>query len=148
MSAVTYATDMLGITDQTSFLLLDLRDPEEYEHWRIRESINFPATMIARDKMIPELFRFKNKPDKLIIVYHTDERKGTQAANLMSEKGYDNVFLLSGGIDQFNEEFTILVEGKNVPKPRAQANLEEQKRKADKSEQIKMRSMQKKMDKF
>jgi len=66
----------------------------------------------------------------------------------MSEKGYDNVFLLSGGIDQFNEEFTTLVEGKNVPKPRAQANLEEQKRKADKSEQIKMRSMQKKMDKF
>ena len=118
MSAVTYATDMLGITDQTSFLLLDLRDPEEYEHWRIRESINFPATNIARDKMIPELFRFKNKPDKLIIVYHTDERKGTQAANLMAEKGYDNVFLLSGGIDQFNEEFNSLVEGKNVPKPR------------------------------
>ena len=148
MSAVTYATDMLGITDQTSFLLLDLRDPEEYEHWRIRESINFPATNIARDKMIPELFRFKNKPDKLIIVYHTDERKGTQAANLMSEKGYDNVFLLSGGIDQFNEEFNPMVEGKNVPKPRQQAIEEEQKRKSDKSEQIKMRSMQKKMDKF
>ena len=58
----------------------------------------------------------------------------------MSEKGYDNVFLLSGGIDQFNEEFNPLVEGKNVPKPRQQAIEEEQKRKSDKSEQIKMRS--------
>jgi len=28
-----------------------------------------------------------------------DERKGCAAANLMVEKGYDNVFLLSGGIE-------------------------------------------------
>ena len=59
-TAVTYATDMIGITAQTSFLLIDLRDPEEYNLWRIKESINFPAPNIARDKIIPELFRFKN----------------------------------------------------------------------------------------
>lgn len=51
---------MLGITDSTKFLLLDLRDPEEYALWRIKEAINYPAPNIARDKMIPELFRFKN----------------------------------------------------------------------------------------
>mmetsp|Transcript_14980 Transcript_14980/g.25494 ORF Transcript_14980/g.25494 Transcript_14980/m.25494 type:complete len:238 (+) Transcript_14980:2-715(+) len=99
VSAVTYATDQLGITDQTSFLLLDLRDPDEYDFWRIKESINFPAAKIAQDKMIPELYRFKNKADKLIIVYMNDERKGCQAANMLAEKGYENVFLLSGGID-------------------------------------------------
>jgi centrosomal protein CEP41 len=60
MSAVTYATEMLGITADTKFLLLDLRDPDEYALWRIKESINYPAPNIARDKMIPELFRFKN----------------------------------------------------------------------------------------
>ena len=49
--------------------------------------------------MIPELFRFKNKANKLIIVYMSDERKGCAAANLMSEKGFENVFLLSGGIE-------------------------------------------------
>ena len=76
VSAVTYATEALGITDQTTFLLLDLRDPEEYEFWRIKESLNFPAANIARDKIIPELYRFKNKADKLIIVYMGDERKG------------------------------------------------------------------------
>ena len=77
---MTYATDMLGITEATKFLLLDLRDPEEYFLYRIKESINFPAPNIARDKTIPELFRFRNKPDKLIIVYMNDERKGTAAA--------------------------------------------------------------------
>jgi centrosomal protein CEP41 len=110
---------MLGITDQTSFLLLDLRDIEDYDFWRIKESISYPALNVARDKMIPELFRFKNKADKLIIVYMNDERKGCAAANLMSEKGYDNVYLLSGGIEQFNEEFNYLVEGRNVPKPQS-----------------------------
>ena len=59
-----------------------------------------------------------------------DERKGTAAANLMAEKGYENVFLLSGGIEQFNEEFNSLVEGRNVPKPRRLIVEEEQKKKA------------------
>ncbi len=59
-SHVTYGTDMLGITQNTTFLLLDLRDRDEHALWHIRESINFPAVNIARDKTIPELFRFKN----------------------------------------------------------------------------------------
>lgn len=60
-TAVTYATEMIGITANTSFLLLDLRDADEYNLWRIKESINFPAPNIARDKMIPDLYRFKNQ---------------------------------------------------------------------------------------
>ena len=145
---MTYATEAIGITDQTSFLLLDLRDPDEYDLFRIKESINYPAVNIARDKLIPELFRFKNKTNKLIIVYMNDERKGCAAANLMTEKGYENVFLLSGGIEQFNEEFHQLVEGREVPKPKSQIADEENQRRMDKSAAIKMRQQQKKMDKF
>ena len=117
-SAVTYATDMLGITSDTTFLLLDLRDPEEYAMWRIKEAINFPGPNISRDKIIPEIFRFRNKPDKLIIVYMQDERKGTQYAQLFYEKGYENIYLLSGGIENFLEEFPQLVEGRSVPTPK------------------------------
>lgn len=148
VSAVTYATDQLGISDQTSFLLLDLRDPEEYDFYRIKESINYPAANIGRDKIIPELYRFKNKADKLIILYMGDERKGCAAANLMAEKGYENTFLLSGGIEQFNEEFHHLVEGRQVPVPRRQIEEEESKRKTDISNQIKSRQQQKKMERF
>lgn len=119
VSAVTYATDMLGITANTSFLLLDLRDPEEYNLWRIKESINYPAPNIGRDKVIPELYRFKNQPDKLIIVYMFDERQGSQYAQLFSEKGYENVFLLSGGCEEFLEKFSDLCEGRSVPVPKS-----------------------------
>ena len=79
-SHVTYATEMLGITQNTTFLLFDLRTAEEHSQWHIRESINFPAVNIARDKTIPELFRFKNAPDKLIIIYMLDERQGVSQA--------------------------------------------------------------------
>ena len=77
VSAVTYATEMLGITQNTKFLLLDMRDQEEYQMFHIKEALNYPAPNIGRDKIIPELYRFKNQPDKLIVVYMSDERKGT-----------------------------------------------------------------------
>jgi len=109
---------MLGITSDTSFLLLDLRDPDDYVMWRIKEALNFPGPNISRDKMIPEIFRFRNKADKLIVIYLSDERKGTQYAQLFYEKGYENIYLLSGGIEQFLEEFPHLVEGRNVPIPK------------------------------
>lgn len=54
-----------------------MRDPEEYDYFRIKEAINFPAANIGRDKIIPELYRFKNSANKLIIIYMSDERKGT-----------------------------------------------------------------------
>ena len=41
-----------------------------------------------------------------------------------------------------------MVEGRNVPKPRKLIAEEEQKKKDANSAQIKMRSMQKKMDRF
>eukprot|EP00347_Sterkiella_histriomuscorum_P023420 403334708 len=129
VSAVTYATEMLGINQNTKFLLLDLRDPEEYSLWRIKESLNFPAPNIARDKTIPELFRFKNQPDKLIIIYLNDERSGTQYAQLFFEKGYENIYLLSGGCESFLEEFSQLCEGRSVPQPK-KSPFEESKRDA------------------
>jgi len=95
-----------------------LRDPDEYQKWHIKEAINFPAANIARDKTIPELYRFRNAPDKLIICYMLDERAGVQYAQLLNEKGYENTFLLSGGIEAFLEDNTDLVEGVEVPAPR------------------------------
>jgi centrosomal protein CEP41 len=53
----------------------------------------------------------------MIIIYALDERQGTELALKMVEKGFENTFLLSGGIEKFLEECTDLVEGTNVPIP-------------------------------
>ena len=56
VSAVTYNTEQLGITSETSFLLLDMREENEYADFHIKESISFPAPNVSRDRLIPELF--------------------------------------------------------------------------------------------
>jgi centrosomal protein CEP41 len=50
MSSVSYTTEMLGVTADTKFILLDLRDSEDYKAWHIKEAINFPAPNITQDK--------------------------------------------------------------------------------------------------
>ena len=54
-------------------------------------------------------------PDKLIIIYHFDEKHGMPTANLFAEKGYENVFLLSGGVEKFLTYYPEFVQGKRVP---------------------------------
>lgn len=44
-----------------------------------------------------------------------DERSGTHYAKILHEKGFDNVYLLSGGIEKFLVEHGDLVEGMKVP---------------------------------
>ena len=45
----------------------------------------------------------------------SDERLGTHYAKLLFEKGFDNVYLLSGGLEKFLAIYPTLVEGTKVP---------------------------------
>jgi rhodanese-related sulfurtransferase len=36
--------------------------------------------------------------DKYVIVFSDNERKGTTVAKVLTEKGFENIYLLSGGI--------------------------------------------------
>jgi centrosomal protein CEP41 len=67
------------------------------------EAISYPAPNLKRDKTFPLLDKFKNAKNKKIIVYHFDERLGIPVAKLFFDKGYDNVFLVSGGIEEFSQ---------------------------------------------
>ena len=59
--------------------------------------------------------QYKNKEGKIIVVYHFDEKAGIDYAKEMFEKGYDNVYLLSSGIEGFGQEIQDGLEGSNVP---------------------------------
>ena len=54
-----------------------------------------------------------------------------QQAQLLTEKGYENTFLLSGGIEAFLEANPDLVEGQQVPVPRKAIQEEEEKKLAE-----------------
>jgi centrosomal protein CEP41 len=68
-----------------------------------------------------------------------DERQGSQYAQLFSEKGYENVFLLSGGCEEFLEKYSDLCEGRSVPVPKSKIAQEQAQRQADKKEASKQK---------
>ena len=51
----------------------------------------------------------------MLIIYLTDERIGSEIAQKMVLKGFENTVLVTGGIEQFIEECYDLVEGTDLP---------------------------------
>ena len=102
---------MLGNLSEIDYIILDLREESDYRNCHIKEALNFPGVMISRDKFLPEMIMMKNKEGKMIILYHSDERNGVPYANLLFQKGYDNVFFLSGGIEEFMKKYPEYLEG-------------------------------------
>jgi centrosomal protein CEP41 len=115
LTSVTIKTEQLPVGVDTDFLLIDLRDPEDYENYHIREALNFPGVRIKTDKFIPQLYGYKNKEGKIIVLYHFDEKPGIDYATQLFEKGYDNILLLNAGIEGFGQEIPEGLEGKSVP---------------------------------
>jgi centrosomal protein CEP41 len=141
VTAVTYATEMLGNLSEIDFIILDLSEESEYDRVHIIEAVSFPAVNISRDKFTQQLIMMKNKPGKMIIMYHTDERNGIPYANNFFQKGYDNVYFLSGGIEDFAKYHPEYLDGPekdkyiNMKKEREiQAKIAEEKKGGKKSQ--------------
>jgi centrosomal protein CEP41 len=61
------------------------------------------------------MYKLKNRPDKLIIVYHEDDKHGASYAAVLYQKGFDNIFLLTGGVEDFYQQKPELVVGSQLP---------------------------------
>lgn len=105
------------VKTQEDFVLLDLRDPDDFVTYHIRFAQSFPSPNVTRDRILPEMFRLKNQSGKLIIVYAADERPGVESAQKLAQRGFENVYLLSGGLEEFVKMFPQYLEGNNPPRP-------------------------------
>jgi len=93
------SADNLLVGSVSPFLLLDVRLTKEFNQSRIRSASNFPHTHLSRYHFeTKEMRDYKNKPGKWIILYDEDESICPKVATVLVERGYDNVFLLSGGL--------------------------------------------------
>ena len=52
------------------------------------------------DYELPCMLRLKNKLRAVIVVYDDDESIASKAATTLTQRGYDNVFMLSGELPQ------------------------------------------------
>lgn len=101
------------------YLLLDVREAAHFERCHLLQARSYPYTMCRRDYMHPEIYRFKNLENHLIILYCDDERISRDVAKTLVDRGSDNVFLLTGGLEQFSLEYPSYCEGQvpSLPSP-------------------------------
>ncbi|NXF91484.1 CEP41 protein, partial [Eubucco bourcierii] len=82
------------------FLLLDVRDRDEYDQCHIVGAHSYPIATLSRtmNPYTNSILEYKNAHGKIIILYDNDERVASQAATTMCERGFENLFMLSGGL--------------------------------------------------
>ncbi|XP_018581723.1 centrosomal protein of 41 kDa isoform X2 [Scleropages formosus] len=88
------------------YLLLDVRDRDKYDQCHII-TYSYPIATLSRtmNPYTKEVLDYKNAPGKIIIVYDEDERIASQAATTMCERGFENLFMLSGGLKVVAQKF-------------------------------------------
>lgn len=95
---------------------MDLREPNEYEECHIKEAINMPYFNISRDKYPNEVYMIKNQMDKMVIAYGYDERNSVTHCQLLFQKGFDNIYMLTGGLEEFVKAHPTYCEGVGLAK--------------------------------
>ncbi len=92
----------LKIENQEEFLLLDVRQPAEYQKSNIPGSILIPRGTvefkISDDAFWEEEFLYTPLKEDAIIIYCKKGARGILATKTLSELGFTNVKNLSGGI--------------------------------------------------
>lgn len=99
------------VDEARDLVLLDLREPSEYETCRLPLAVNYPAARISRDQFAPDLYQCKKDPDKLLVVYHKDDQTSALAATLLVHKGWDSVYVLSGGFAEIAQNYPEVMHG-------------------------------------
>ncbi|XP_046548729.1 centrosomal protein of 41 kDa-like isoform X2 [Haliotis rubra] len=90
----------LFVDDMCPYLLLDIRDEDAYHQCHIISAKSFPRARLSRSVNYEnnDLLSYRNQTGKIIILYDEDERIAHDAATTLVQRGYDNLFLLSGGL--------------------------------------------------
>ncbi|GIY12836.1 centrosomal protein of 41 kDa B [Caerostris darwini] len=89
------------------YLLLDVRDQEEFRRGHIKTAKHYPASMLSRSigYEIEEMKHYKNNRPELIVLYDNDESIAPRVATTLVQRGYDNIYVLSGGLNLGYEIF-------------------------------------------
>lgn len=93
------------------YLILDVREVDIFRRSHLLQARSFPHAVLRRDQYHPDIYRYRNKAESLIILYCDDERISSAAAKDLVDRGIDNIYLLTGGINEFAVDFPSFVEG-------------------------------------
>jgi len=97
-------------------LVLDVRTKEEFARAHLQHAINFEKKRLNQDQISPELWAFKRGGrSKKLVVYDINDRLSAEMATLMVQKGWENVYALTGGLEEVATTYAELIEGEFDP---------------------------------
>lgn len=104
------------LQSDTKPLILDIREPYEYDAMRIKDSINVPRGILEQscewdyEETIPELVNSRDKP--IVLVCRSGNRS-ILAAYTMQQMGYESVKSLKTGLKGWTDYERPLVSNSN-----------------------------------
>ena len=87
---------------EIQFIIVDLREKIEYYKCHIKNAYSYPSSLISQDHFLKEMYTIKSKPNSIIIVYHKDDKTGASVSDLLILKGFENIYMISGGFYDFS----------------------------------------------
>lgn len=91
---ISMAEAVAMMAEESGYIILDVRTPEEFAEKHIPNAINVPNETIGTD----EISQLPDK-DQLIMVYCRSGRRSKEAAEKLAKLGYTNVVEFGGIID-------------------------------------------------
>ena len=85
------------IAQQAAVVLLDVREPNEFEYARIENSLLIPLNQI------PQRLTELNLHQEIVVICHHGIRS-EMAAQFLVKSGFKNIANLTGGIDAWSRE--------------------------------------------
>lgn len=91
-----------------SYLLIDIRQPEEFAEDNIPGSVSIPRGelefKIMNESFWEEMFLYTPEKSEEIIVYCNGGNRGALSAETLQKLGFKNVYSIKGGLKAYNEE--------------------------------------------
>lgn len=104
--------------EDQNLLILDIREPYEYQTARIDNSLNVPRGILETaceygyEETIPELVNARERP---ILVICRSGNRSALAAYVMQQMGYQNVASLKTGLRGWNDYELPLIKADDLP---------------------------------
>nr|CCA16959.1 sporangia induced conserved hypothetical protein [Albugo laibachii Nc14] len=112
---ISYEADEVEEYD-APYLILDTRSKEEFASNRLQRAQSFPSSFVCRDYVLPQMQKFKNQENYLIILYDLEDTTVAQTAHVLVQRGFDNIYVLTGGILEYADSHPEHLEGIPFPK--------------------------------
>lgn len=102
VGALAHALSASEPSELANAVLLDVREPWEFETARIERSVNIPmSTLVAR---IDEVRELQPTPDTPMVVICHHGMRSMQCARYLAGQGVERLINLTGGIDAWSTQ--------------------------------------------